>query len=130
MDLPVSLILHRHKGGSPLAVSLVHRKINPPLFSLIDVPHHQLSPYILGLIAVRRGFSQVYQCKGLGALRDKLGLVGPQLKDMLLPLPVRIAHDGPLKFPPIHRNAVTAHILQANALHLPGYHLPGFPLRS
>ena len=98
-------------------MSLIHRIIDPPLFSLVDLDKNQLSFYIDIFIFVSSTFSKIYKVKFLKAIGLKIRLVCTKLDLMHGSLLVTVAHHRFFKFPCIHTDLVFLYLGEACFFH-------------
>ena len=109
-------------------MSLIDRKINPPLFSLIDINEDQFACDIYIFILFCRSSAQIYHGKLLKAFCMKLCLVCSQLKFMLLSFTVFIAQHCMVEIPAVHADLILMHIRKPQTLHFLKQNIPGLKL--
>ena len=92
-------------------MGLVHREVDPPLVPLVNVHQNQTAAHVPACIVLGSSPPHIDQRKFLKAPGQKLGLIGPQLKDMFRSLCVPKAQYRLFKFPPVQTQPVLMDIL-------------------
>ena len=96
---------------------LIHRVVDPPFFSLIDLDKNQLSFHIDILIFVSCTLSKIYKIKPLKAIGLKICLICAKLDLPAGSLSVMAAHHSFFKFPCIHTDLVFLYLGEACFFH-------------
>ena len=77
--LSISADLNSNQCFCPFLMGLIHREINPPFISLVDLRQHDLPCHVLISIIFLAAFSYINDLKCFFALRHKIRLVCSQL---------------------------------------------------
>ena len=99
-------------------MGLIHRIVDPPLVSLVDIHHHKASCHIHAVIVRFLSASGIDKRIIFPAIRHKLCLVSTKLEFMFLSGPVCKAHDCFLEFPGIQTELIFMDIREPDPLHL------------